>query len=314
MRYRIFFVAGGIFVFYFIFGLLQEKVLKGAYGEEKEKFTFIMSLLFVQTTVIYLYSILLQRVHPVPGEDTTPTYYYCSCALTYLLAMASSFMSLQWVSYPTQVIAKSGKPIPVLIMGTLIGNKVFPARKYFFVVLIVFGVAMFLYKDGGKSTVVDATKGSGMGVGELLLISSLTMDGLTNALQERMMSQFNPDSNQLMRMINKWSMVFLGASIVYTGEVYQFLSFIQRHPSVIWQIAVLAVTSALGQFFIYKCVCEFGTLTCSIVTTTRKFFTVLASILLFGNALLLRQWVAVVCVFTGLFLDSYFGKTAKRHK
>lgn len=39
----------------------------------------------------------------VQGEDTTRRLYYASCALTYLLAMVSSNMALQWVNYPTQV-------------------------------------------------------------------------------------------------------------------------------------------------------------------------------------------------------------------
>jgi UDP-galactose transporter B1 len=40
----------------------------------------------------------------------------------------------------------------------------------------------------------------------------------------------------------------------------------------------------------------------------RKFFTVLASVIFFGNSLLGRQWLGVVLVFAGLFLDGAFGK------
>jgi hypothetical protein len=40
----------------------------------------------------------------------------------------------------------------------------------------------------------------------------------------------------------------------------------------------------------------------------RKFFTVLASVIFFGNSLAGRQWVGVVLVFAGLFLDGAFGK------
>ena len=53
---------------------------------------------------------------------------------------------------------------------------------------------------------------------------------------------------------------------------------------------------------------EFGPLPCSIVTTTRKFFTVLASVVFFGNSLITRQWFGVALVFAGLFLDGAFGK------
>ena len=49
------------------------------------------------------------------------------------------------------------------------------------------------------------------------------------------------------------------------------------------------------------CVSDFGPLPCSIITTTRKFFTVLASVVIFGNALSQRQWVGAAFVFAGAF-------------
>jgi len=58
------------------------------------------------------------------GEDGTSTLYYVMSALTYLLAMVCSNMALQFVSYPTQVIGKAGKPIPVMILGVLLGKRV----------------------------------------------------------------------------------------------------------------------------------------------------------------------------------------------
>lgn len=42
-----------------------------------------------------------------------------------------------------------------------------------------------------------------------------------------------------------------------------------------------SLASALGQFFIFIMVTDFGPLPCSIVTTTRKFFTILASVIFF---------------------------------
>ena len=43
----------------------------------------------------------------------------------------------------------------------------------------------------------------------------------------------------------------------------------------------------------------FGPLTCSIITTTRKFFTILASVILFANPISPLQWVGTVLVFLG---------------
>lgn len=56
---------------------------------------------------------------------------------------------------------------------------------------------------------------------------------------------------------------------------------------------------------------NFGPLACSIATTTRKFFTILASVVIFGHSLLTRQWIGTVLVFIGLALDTVYGKETK---
>ena len=49
----------------------------------------------------------------------------------------------RYVIFPIQVLARSCKPVPVLLIGTLLGKK-YPRRKYISVLLIVCGVAMFM--------------------------------------------------------------------------------------------------------------------------------------------------------------------------
>ena len=87
-------------------------------------------------------------------KDTTKSSYYGICSFTYLLAMVTSNKALSWVNYPTQVIGKSCKPIPVMILGVLVGGKKYPLLKYLFTLMIVGGVALFMYKDkAGKVSV-----------------------------------------------------------------------------------------------------------------------------------------------------------------
>lgn len=113
-------------------------------------------------------------------KDETHYGYYLSSASTYLLAMVSSNMALRWVAYPTQVVAKAAKPIPVLLLGVLIGRKNYPLKKYVFIVLIVTGVIFFMYKEGKTNQTQES-----FGIGEILLFLSLAMDGLTGAIQVR---------------------------------------------------------------------------------------------------------------------------------
>ncbi|XP_046397096.1 solute carrier family 35 member B1 homolog [Ischnura elegans] len=306
--------AFGIFICYFYFGVIQERITRGKYsskeGEDEERFTYTLSLVFVQCIANYVFARLLVLNLIPQGEDTTKTWYYSSSALTYLLGMVSSNMALQWVNFPTQVIAKSCKPIPVMVLGVLLGKKRYLIRKYVFVILIVAGIALFMLKDGKSGPAAEG----GIGVGEVLLLASLSMDGLTGAVQERMKAEHETRSGHMMLQMNKWSCLFVGIPVVLTGEVVKFSAFVGRHPAVAWHLGSLAVAGAFGQFFILVVVSDFGPLPCSIITTTRKFFTVLGSVLLFGNSLASRQWIGTIFVFTGLFLDAVYGKSSPKKK
>lgn len=306
--------AVGIFTCYFYYGILQEKITKGVFGdgEHAERFTCILSLVFVQCAAGYLVAKLMLATFMKQGEDTTRNFFYAAFALTNILAMVCSNMSLQWVSYPTQVVGKSGKPIPVMLLGVLLARKSYPLKKYVFVFMVVIGIIMFMYKDSHKA--VTRSDESLVGFGEVLMFLSLTMDGITAAIQDRMRAEHSTRSGHMMMNANFFSAMYLGTAIVLTGELKLFLGFVDRHPEILWQLLGISLTGALGQMFIYIMVADFGPLPCSIITTSRKFFTVLGSVFLFGNKLLPRQWVATIIVFSGLFLDIMYGKTSEKKK
>ena len=162
-----------------------------------------------------------------------------------------------------------------------------------------------MFKDG--KTTGKPTDGQ-VGVGELLLLLSLTMDGLTSAVQERMRAEHKTKSGHMMLNMNFWSMIFSGIYILLSGELSEFFGFLQRHPASLWHIVSFSIAGALGQYFIFLTVADFGPLPCSIITTTRKFFTVLGSVIFFGNNLMPRQWIGTFVVFSGLLLDAAYGR------
>lgn len=248
----------------------------------------------------YFVAILIARPQ---GTDNTHTGYYASSALTYLLAMVSSNMALRWVAYPTQVVAKAAKPIPVMILGVLIGRKSYSVQKYFFIFIIVVGVVLFMYKEGKINP-----NNENAGLGEILLFLSLSMDGLTGAIQERLRAASRPSAQHMMLSMNFWSSIILGFAILVTGEGREFLAFAAKHPELLTHLILLSLAGAFGQLFIFMMVSGYGPLPCSIVTTTRKFFTVLFSVLFFRNPISGRQWIGTALVFTGLFADMIYGK------
>uniref|UniRef100_A0A8C8W6Y0 Solute carrier family 35 member B1 n=1 Tax=Peromyscus maniculatus bairdii TaxID=230844 RepID=A0A8C8W6Y0_PERMB len=265
-------LLGCVFVCCFYYGILQEKLTRGKYGEgpKQETFTCVINAMFAK---------ILIQFFDTARVDCTWTWLCAACSVSYVGAMVSSNSALEFVHYPIQVLGKSCKPIPVMLLGATLLKKNYPVAKYLCVLLIVAGVALFMYKPK-KMVGVEHT----VGFGELLLLLSLTLDGLKSFSQDHMWAHYQTGSNH----INLWSTLLLGPGILFTRELWEFLSFAE---------------SALGQSFIFMTVLYFGPLTCSIITTAQKFFSILASVI-FANAISSMQWVGTKLVFLDLSLDA----------
>jgi drug/metabolite transporter (DMT)-like permease len=155
--------------------------------------------------------------------------------------MVASNMALRHVNYPTQVIGKSCKPIPVMVLGVLFARKSYPLRKYMFILTIIAGVALFMWKDG-KSSAED-----GNIFGYSLLMLSLAMDGLTGAIQDRIRAESDVRFAPLMYNINLWASLMLCTTTLATGELAVFVDFVSRYPIVMQEIIWFSVLSAFGQ-------------------------------------------------------------------
>lgn len=58
-EFRFILYSAAILGFYFIFGMLQEKITRGKYGDNGEKFTCALSLTLVQCVVNYIFAQIL---------------------------------------------------------------------------------------------------------------------------------------------------------------------------------------------------------------------------------------------------------------
>ncbi|XP_023409370.2 solute carrier family 35 member B1 isoform X1 [Loxodonta africana] len=201
----------GVFVCYFYYGILQEKITRGKYGEgaNQETFTFALTLVFIQCVINAVFAKILIQFFDTARVDRTRSWLYAACSVSYLGAMVSSNSALQFVNYPTQVLGKSCKPIPVMLLGVTLLRKKYPLAKYLCVLLIVAGVALFMYKPKKVVGMEEHT----IGYGELLLLLSLTLDGLTGVSQDHMRAHYQTGSNHMMLNINLWSTLLLGAEL-----------------------------------------------------------------------------------------------------
>lgn len=59
-----------------------------------------------------------------------------------------------------------------MVLGVLVGGRSYTLKKYMFVLVIVFGVVLFMYNPKkAASSGGDAANGGTIGVGEMMLVS-----------------------------------------------------------------------------------------------------------------------------------------------
>jgi solute carrier family 35 (UDP-galactose transporter), member B1 len=107
------------------------------------------------------------------------------CGLISTLATSTGIEALLYLPYAVQVVGKSAKPIPVIILGKLIGKKSYGIQRYIFVFIMVIGISLAVFKfeknhDKKKETNNDELEYI---KGSVLIVFSLVMDGLLGAVE-----------------------------------------------------------------------------------------------------------------------------------
>jgi len=295
---RIIVCGGGIYTCYLLYGFVQEDIYKYK-SPTGEKFRATLFLLFVQYVVNALFA-LICMVTSGRSNQVIPVKLFAMSGFTYTLAMLFSNEALKHVSYPVQALGKSCKMVPVMLMGLLFGGKKRTTVEIVSVFVVTAGITLF---QSGKKKGPD--KDSSMfGIGLLLL--SLLMDGLTGMVQDNLKKVGKPTVHEFMFFTNLSGVAISTILGFASGDIPKGYDFCLHHPEVLHNVLVFSLLSAFGQNFIFLTLKYFDALVLTTVTTTRKFFTVLASIFFKGNRIeSAQQWVAIALVAFGLSGEIY---------
>ncbi len=239
---------------------------------------------------------------------------YLRIALTGCLASPFGYAALKHVSYPTVVLGKSCKLLPLVLLNSLIYRNRFDTYKYITVLLITVGVAGFMLFDHRAS---DSGKSDSM-LGISLLLINLLLDGATNSCQDSLFLKYKIRSHHMMLFMNLFSALFLSAFLIvsnpFTNQLTNSFKFISDHPMVIRDILLFCICGALGQIFIFLTIEHYGSLLLVTVTVTRKLFTILLSLFWFDHRLNGSQWLCVGLVFVALAIESLFKPSGHHHR
>lgn len=308
----------GLLGSYLTWGLLQEKVMTREYSDGdgiREKFTDSQFLVFVNRILAFALSGVYVAVIRQPPHRA-PLYKYCFCSFSNVMSSWCQYEALKYVSFPTQVLAKASKIIPVMLMGKLVSRKKYDFHEYVTAVAISMGMTLFLLGSDDRHR-GDGGGGGGGGPmttvsGVVILASYMAFDSFTSSWQGQLFHQHRMTSMQMMCGVNLFSCLFTAVSLVQQGGFVASTAFALRHPSFLMDISLLSVTSATGQLFIFYTIAQFGPVAFVIMMTIRQGLAILLSCLVYGHSIEAYGVVGIALVFLAIFVRIYVGQRKKQ--
>eukprot|EP00826_Nyctotherus_ovalis_P032167 TRINITY_DN2596_c0_g1_i3.p1 TRINITY_DN2596_c0_g1~~TRINITY_DN2596_c0_g1_i3.p1 ORF type:complete len:173 (+),score=11.72 TRINITY_DN2596_c0_g1_i3:587-1105(+) len=155
--------------------------------------------------------------------------------------------------------------------------------------------------------------------GLLLVALGLFFDGWLGYEEDKIRVKHNPSALYIMAHTCLVSIVFGFArtqdcclDCVVTGEFGSGVAFVAKHKVYILYLVFFGTTSAAGVLCVFFFILRFGALLSSILTTTRKFISILFSIYVFNHPCTYSQFLAVIVTFLAVSYNLYFEHASSR--
>ncbi|CAH1155323.1 unnamed protein product [Phaedon cochleariae] len=283
--------TGAVFLFFLLYGYMQELLFTidgfQAYG---------WYLTLVQFGFYSVFGLVETKVRSV-GARKIPMQTYFLLAVLTLGTMGFSNASLGYLNYPTQVIFKCCKLIPVLAGGILIQGKRYGPLDFIAAVLMCFGLTLFTLADSQVQPNFN-TKG-------ITMISlALLCDAIIGNVQEKSMKNYGAANAEVVLYSYSLGFLYIFVVMICTGDFVDGLQFFAQNPRKTYGYAfIFSITGYLGIQVVLTLVRTTGAFAAVTVTTCRKAVTIVISFLFFSKPFTFQYLWSGLLVVLGIYLN-----------
>ncbi|KAJ6664478.1 hypothetical protein lerEdw1_007135 [Lerista edwardsae] len=311
---QFFICVSGVFLFYLIYGYLQELIFS---VEGFKPFGWYLTLVqfgFYSVFGLIELQLIQDKRRRIPGKT------YMIIAFLTVGTMGLSNTSLGYLNYPTQVIFKCCKLIPVMIGGVFIQGKRYNIADVSAAICMSLGLIWFTLADSTITPNFNLT-------GVVLISLALCADAVIGNVQEKAMKLHNGSNSEMVNPLFWLVILLIGTcgvvvcSVLYSysiGFLYILLgltctsgltpavTFCSKHPVQTYGYAFLfSLTGYFGISFVLALIKIFGALLAVTVTTGRKAMTIVLSFLFFAKPFSFQYVWSGLLVVLGIFLNVY---------
>ncbi len=246
----------------------------------------------------------LYSLHKLARINETAPLFVCSySALSNVISSWFQYEALKYVSFTTQLLAKSSKSIFVMLVGRVVNNKKYEPMEY--VCVSIIAVGLYLFSDvhqslGNTHSIVTTTL-----PGIICLLCYLISDSFTSNWQDNLLKSYKMSSLSLMFISNLYSCMFTFTSLVKQNQFNESLQFMYEYKEFMQHIFLLSLTSCIGQIFIFMTIEKFGALVFTLIMTTRQVLSIVLSSVFFEHQLTFNNKLGTFLIFFALFVQQF---------
>merc|ERR1712232_478186 len=222
----------------------------------------------------------------------------------------AGYEMLKYVSFPLQVMAKSCKMLPTMVMGRIVAGTQHTYLQYAQALGALVCVAIMHVaseepagtgkKKSGKQVTEEMSGNYKLAMGIAMLIIFFACDSFTSNWQNRLYKQYGAQLSQVKMMFagNLIGLILTSSTVVATWtKTQESLSVASEDSAIMLRIILLGLVSALGQFCIYSAIKILGSLAFTWIMTARQLLSVLISLVFFGHGLSIVKIICILTVF-----------------
>ncbi|XP_034831489.1 adenosine 3'-phospho 5'-phosphosulfate transporter 2 [Maniola hyperantus] len=285
-----------VFICYLAYGYFLELIF--SVPEVKPVSLYITLIQFLITMSLSYVESLIRN----PIKRKVPIRTYAILAALTLGTMAFSNLALSYLNYPTQLIFKSCKLIPVMIGSIIILGKRYGFLDYVAAVIMCIGLTMFTLADSKTSPNFDI-------IGVIVISLALLCDAIIGNVQEKAMKQFQATNNEVVFYSYAIACVYLVIITGFSGILTDGFTYCAQNAATMYtNIFLLSVSGYLGLQAVLTLVRLCGATVAVTVTTMRKALSIVISFLLFSKPFVFQYAWSGMLVALAIYLNHYSKK------
>lgn len=208
--------CAGVFVLYLLYGYMQELIFT---LDGFKPYGWFLTL--VQFAYYTVFGYVERSLEKTKVPRCIPMKTYVLLAFLTLGTMGLSNSSLGYLNYPTQVIFKCCKLVPVLIGSILIQGKKHGPLDFLAAIAMCLGLTLFTLADSQVSPNFDS-------FGVLLISMALLCDAAIGNVQEKAMREHKAPNNEVVIYSYGIGLVYLSVIMLLTGNLFPGIAFCMK--------------------------------------------------------------------------------------